>query len=287
MRTIILNSSNLDSGNSNNNVFKYTFPSGAVNFKDDQIAVTQVSLYYSWYNINSSLYNNNSFSYTWIDGTIVNVTLPNGSYAVSDINSYLQSVMVSNGHYLVDSTGNYVYFLEFTTNTVYYAVQLNAYAVPTSSSASASSYTKPSGATWSYPSSTKTPQLTISSTNNFYKIVGFSAGTYPSTQQSSTYSFKSDIVPQVSPVQSLIMNCSLLNNRYSVPSNLLFSFSPASVSFGSLITIQPPQHNFVDIYDGQYNSFTIEFRDQNLDTMQIIDTNIVVLLSIRNKKTDL
>ncbi|NBP15940.1 hypothetical protein EBU95_16375 [bacterium] len=267
MRTIILNSSNLDSGNSNNNVFKYTFPSGAVNFKDDQIAVTQVSLYYSWYNINSSLYNNNSFSYTWIDGTIVNVTLPNGSYAVSDINSYLQSVMVSNGHYLVDSTGNYVYFLEFTTNTVYYAVQLNAYAVPTSSSASASSYTKPSG--------------------NFYKIVGFSAGTYPSTQQSSTYSFKSDIVPQVSPVQSLIMNCSLLNNRYSVPSNLLFSFSPASVSFGSLITIQPPQHNFVDIYDGQYNSFTIEFRDQNLDTMQIIDTNIVVLLSIRNKKTDL
>ncbi|NBP02411.1 MAG: hypothetical protein EBU90_20300 [Proteobacteria bacterium] len=197
MRTIILNSSNLDSGNSNNNVFKYTFPSGAVNFKDDQIAVTQVSLYYSWYNINSSLYNNNSFSYTWIDGTIVNVTLPNGSYAVSDINSYLQSVMVSNGHYLVDSTGNYVYFLEFTTNTVYYAVQLNAYAVPTSSSASASSYTKPSGATWSYPSSTKTPQLTISSTNNFYKIVGFSAGTYPSTQQSSTYSFKSDIVPPV------------------------------------------------------------------------------------------
>jgi hypothetical protein len=55
------------------------------------------------------------------------------------------------------------------------------------------------------------------------------------------------------------------------------------VSFGSQIQISPPQVSFVDIQDGTYNDFTIQFYDQNLNRIQILDDNIVVLLTIKNK----
>src|SRR5271156_4771982 len=46
-----------------------------------------LTIYYSWFNIKLSL-NNNEFQYT--DGKIVyNVTMPDGSYEISDINNYL------------------------------------------------------------------------------------------------------------------------------------------------------------------------------------------------------
>lgn len=284
-RTVIINSGNLVS-NSYNDTYKYSFPLGSVYFKNDQIGVSNISIFYSWKNITSATtgggYNNNSFSYIWIDGTTNTVTMPDGFYEISDINSYLQNVMVTNGHYLVDSNGDYVYYLELASNVTYYAIQLNAYAVPTSAQATTLEYTQPSSATWSFPSSAKTPQFVISS-SNFTKIIGFTAGTYPTTQQSSNYSITSNNgAPQVTPVSSLIVSCSLVNNSYSIPSTLLYSFSP-NTTFGSQIQISPPQISYVDIQNGSYNDFQIQFFDQSLNRVEIQDTNLVVLFSIKNK----
>jgi hypothetical protein len=280
MRTLILNQSNVVS-NSFNDTYTYRFPAGAVEFKDDQVAVTAVNIYYSWFNINQLVYNNNSFTYTWTNGITYPVTFPDGGYyTVADLNAYFQSVMFNNKHYLYNTTtGRILYFLELVENGIFYAIQYNAFVVPTVLPAG---FALPAGATWALPVVASTPQITITN-NNFGLLIGFTAGTYPpAVPQASTYSQTSPITPQLSPVSSLVMQCTLLNNRYANPSTLLYSFPP-NTTFGSLITTQPAELVFVDIQEGQYTEFTITFRDQLLRTVDIKDANIVVMLAIRNK----
>lgn len=286
MKTLIINSNNVIS-NSYNDTYTYKFPLGSIAFKNDQVAVSQVNMYYSWPNITSGStggqYNNNSFGYYWIDGTLYTVTMPDGYYAITDINAYFQSVMVSNGHYLIDDLGNFIYYLELIINQTYYACQIDCFNVPTSAQATTLKYTQPSNATWDFPSSSVTPQFYVPSNNNFGLVIGFSSGIYPSTTQSTSYSITSNNgVPEVSPVSSLILECTLLNNPYSIPSTLLYSFAP-NVSYGEQIQINVPTHSWVDIADGQYNEFTITFKDQNLNRIQILDSNVVILLTIKNK----
>lgn len=285
MRTIILNSSNVVD-NGFNDTYEYKFPTGAVNFKDDQICVESISMYFSWFNITSattsSQYNNNSFSFVWYDAggpTTYNVVLPDGYYEVSDLNAYIQFFCVSNGLYLIDATGNYVYYLELVLNPQYYAVQLNCYPIPTALPAL---WTNPGGIT--FPAVASTPLLIISPTNNFGKVIGFNAGTYPAVTQSFTYSVLSQNAPQVSPVTSLVMTCSLLNNNFAVPNTLLYAFSPIATTFGGLINILPQQAAFTDIYDGSYNFLRIQFFDQNLNRIYINDPNVVLLFIIGRKE---
>lgn len=274
MRTIILNSSHVVN-NGLNDTFVYQFPTGSVSFKDDQLAVCQISMYYSWFNINSSLYGNNSISYTWTDGTVVNIAIPDGFYTIEDLNAYLQSVMYSNNHYLISSSGSLLYYLELVTNPTYYCIQLNSYAVPTALPAG---WSKPG--VWALPAVASTPQFTVSS--NFSLIVGMNAGTYPSVVQATTYAKTSDFTPQVSPVSSVIMACNLVKNTCALPSTLLYSFSP-NVSFGSQIVIQPPEFSFVDITDGAYTELKISLYDQDLNRMHFRDPNVIILLTVRNK----
>ena len=102
MPTIILNSKNIVNAPINNKLI-YTFQNGGVKFENNDIALAQISLYYSWFNLNQPLYNNTSCSYIWIDGTIVNITIPNGYYTASSLNAYIESVMVNNKHYLINT----------------------------------------------------------------------------------------------------------------------------------------------------------------------------------------
>ena len=168
MLPLILNSNNVVD-NGNNDTMIYKFPAGAVTFNRNVIAISSISLYFSWFNITSattnSEYNNNSYEYVWYGSTgasTYTVTMPDGYYEISDINAYLQSVLVSNGHYLTDSSGNYVYYLQLEVNQTEYAVQFNSYPIPSSLP---SGYSNP--ASMSFPSADTTPQITILSTNNF------------------------------------------------------------------------------------------------------------------------
>jgi len=275
---IILNSSNVVAG-SNNSIYRYNFPQGSVKFHKSKVSVASISMYYSWYNILASL-DNNTFTYTWYDfagSTVEIITIPDGFYDISTLNAYLQSQMIANGHYLVDAAGDYVYYLEFATNSTYYSIQFNSYPIPTALPAG---YSNPAAIT--FPAVATTPQITIAS-NDFRDIIGFNAGTYPAVTQATTYSKLSDYTPQVSPVQSVILSCTLLNNKYSNPGTILYSFSPAGTSFGSLIQSNPSQFSFVDIQSGNYNTFDIAFLDQNYNFLKINDNNLVVQLLIETK----
>lgn len=285
MRTLIINSANLVQ-NGFNDTYQYKFPQGSVRFDNDTVALASISMYFSWDNITSatsgSQYNNNTFQYLWTDGTgtsLHTVVLPDGYYEYSTMNEFLQYTMVQNGHYLIDSAGNYVYYLEIVANQTYFAVQLNSYPLPT---ALPPLWTNPAGIV--FPALASTPQFVILPTNNFQLTLGFNAGTYPPAIQATNYSVLSQNTPQITPVQSLILQCTLLNNQYALPSTLLYSFNPAGTPFGALITVQPPSFAFVDIQDGAYSDFTISFKDQNLNRIFIKDPNIVVLMVIMKKE---
>lgn len=117
------------------------------------------------------------------------------------------------------------------------------------------------------------------------QTVGAITGSYypQNASQTPSYStiqtFGSVFTPQVSPLSSYVLTCSLLQNNYAVPNSLLYSFSPSG-DFGANFTVAPYQYSFIDIQAGQYNYFNVSFLDQNLNPVALQDNNLVILLVI-------
>jgi hypothetical protein len=266
-----------------NSVLEYTFPGGGVNFNPGcMMALASLSLYNSTFNITQN-YNNNKFNYVWVNNLIYSVVIPNGYYEVATINNYLHFVQEQNGHYLVSTaTGQYVYFATLDINATAYAVQVTCFNMSTALYPD-SLYTvgtSVNGTTaWSVPAASTVPQIQILN-NQFTAVIGYPAGNYPSEQNYvDSQSFLSAFAPQVSPLSSYTLACSLLNNDIAIPNSLLYSFSPSGV-FGTLNNIMPTQLVFIKINPGCYNSFQVTFTDQNNARVYIEDPNIVVLLAI-------
>jgi hypothetical protein len=291
-KTIILNSNNIVP-NSGNSTFIYNFPQGGVQFKDDLIAVQQVSLYNSVFNISTSN-QNNQFSYIWVDGTTNVVNIPNSYLELNELNALMQSVMISNKHYLLTSTGDFVYFLNLVVNPSLYAYQINSFLI-SATIASTNTWTLPVGATWVLPTNPIMPMLVVPSTK-FQQLIGFNAGSYPNTviagvppaqtqtpTQTQTYSATSTSSPQIIVQTSYLALCSLVNNSYSIPSQLLYSITPTGVSFGSLYTNQIAELAYNKISDGTYNQFSFKFVDSLGNPIEFQDPNMLILLVIKNK----
>lgn len=276
MRPVVINNTNVSPND--NSKYKYTFPT-TNKFEGDQIAMSNIYINYSWFNIMEQ-YNNNQFSYKWTDGsgtTTKLVKIKDGYYNGSTLNAYLQYIMLNNGHYLIDDTGAYVYYLEMVVNITYYALEFRAYPLPTSLP---TGWSNPAGIV--FPLLASTPQFVIPN-SKITRLLGFNAGTYPSAVQATTYNELSQNTPQVTDVDSIIVLCSLLNNRLSVPNTILYSFSTANRQFGELIYFSVPELVFTDISDGFYDRFEVSFVDQNFNPLGIRDTNLVVQLVFRKR----
>ena len=296
MRTLILNSANI-LPNTNNSQLVFQFPAGNIQFKKGQrLALASLSMYYSTFNITTAN-NNTTYSYTWVNGVSYQVQMTNGFYDADALNNFLHFTMVQNKHYLVDATGNFVYFLTLSTNSSAYSIELNAFVMNTTI-ATANTWTLPAGATWVIPTvQAICPMLQVLD-NGFKQVIGFNAGFYPQgpptyavatiagvspafTQvpaYTTTQVFLSQFTPQITPLSSYILTCSLINNNYAVPNNLLFAFSPQG-TFGSQFTITPGgQLAFIDIQEGQYAFIRLQFLDQNLLPVVIQDPNYVIML---------
>ena len=123
-KSLILNTNNIIP-NSGNSTLQYVFPQGGIAFKDDFIAIQQVSIYNSVFNV-SVANNNNSFSYIWVDGTTHLVNIPDSYLELPEINAYLQSIMIANKHYLIAGANN-VYLLNIQINPARYSYQINSF----------------------------------------------------------------------------------------------------------------------------------------------------------------
>jgi hypothetical protein len=289
--TLVLNSSNV-SNTSTNTTFKYNFINGGFQIKDMEMCVSSITLPYSFYNV-SSYYANRTFSLifpTAATTTTISITLPEGFYTVTDINSYIQQICLDNGAYLIDSTGNYVYYQQLVYNSTYYSVQLLLYPVPTTlptgysyatAGTSGSVYTSSA----KLPTTAYTPQFVLASSGSIATIIGFKTGTtYPSAQSTANQSILSTLTPIGSTVNSIIMQCTLVNNPIAVPSDILDSMPIKDTSFGSNITYDPSFEKFITLSDGTFNNFTFSFRDQNLNEIYARDPNVSITLIIRKKK---
>ena len=289
--TLVLNSSNVQN-TSTNTTFKYNFIQGGFQVKDMEMCVSSITLPYSFYNV-SSYYANRTFSLifpTAATTTTISVTLPEGFYSVTDINSYIQQVCINYGAYLIDSTGNYVYYQQLVYNTTYYSVQLLLFSVPTTlptgySYASAGSSGSVYTSAIKLPTTAYTPQFVVASTGSIATIIGFKSGaTFPSAQSILNQSILSTLTPVGSTINSLIMQCSLVNNPVTTPSDILDSMPISNTSFGSNITYDPSFEKFIILSNGTFNNFTFSFRDQNLNEIYAKDPNVSITLIIRKKK---
>jgi hypothetical protein len=281
---ILINSSNVVT-NSNNSKYEYYFPTPKT-MNNGSIALHSLQMYYSWFNINATLYNNHKFKYKWwnSNGDLVDtftVTIPDGFYTITTLNLFFQSVLLKNLHYLYDTISKQnIFFLEFVENSTYYSIQLNT--VPMYKSGSVPVDITKAG-TWNYPTNKETPVVSILSTGNFKDLIGFNSGSYPETLKSSLYQKLSDYTPQLSPVSSVIVRCNLVSNDSAIPNDVLYSFSSGSTVWGGIIDVKPNSIYFNHIPSGMYSKLTLTFYDQNHRNIHIKDSQLLMTLLIRDE----
>lgn len=269
---IVLNSTNYVS----NNTYRINFPT-AVNLSGWECALSNLSIYYSWFNINEFPLNNNKFDLTMPSNASLNITIPDGAYNISNLNEYLQFRLIQAGYYITNNTtGQNTYYSAFVLSPTSYSVQFITYTIPTS---------LPAGFTsggMAFPASVNQhQQLTILSTNNFKDIVGYNAGAYPAAATNAGTQVKnSDYTPNVQPISSLQLRVSCLSNPFSSNNQLLHVFTTRGVSFGSNIDGSPNFEQFVPC-EGSHKEITVSFFDQLGNVVNILDRNLVIKLNFR------
>jgi len=277
----------------NNNKLVYKFPNSVV-LKDKYIAVSSISMYYSWFNI-TTIYNNNTFTYTW-NGTAnktYTIVIPDGLWDISSINNYIQYICLQNGTYWTVS-GTYYYPFELIANANRYAIQLNTYQIPTSTPTNGTA--PPAG----WPTTVFNSVVTFPSA--FNDLVGYTAGfasannvgggitfqspsaatNYASVNSVNTISYLSNTAPQVQPYSSILFSLSNINNPYTQPSSIIYSLN-SNVSVGALISEKPPNFMWNKMIDGTYSELRLTFLAPNLQPIVINDPNMTILLTIRDK----
>jgi len=276
---IIFTRNNIVAG-SNNTTLVYKFPN-TVSFPNHEIAMSSLSMYYSWRNIDLGLYGNNVLTYTWEDVanavTTYTITIPDGLYEIADINSYCQYVMIANGHYLMNASGQNVYYFNIVVNPNLYAIQLNTYQFPI---ALPVGYTNPAGVV--FPAQTFKPQ--VATPGNFNLIIGF-ASTFVSNRDlglayPDTNSYTSITSPQVQPAPTLILNSSNVSNIYANPSTGIYAVTP-NVPIGEIIVEKPPEFSWNKLINGTYAEMRIQFTSPDGKLIPILDPQMTIILAIR------
>lgn len=292
MRTVILNQGNIVPDGQNNKLV-YRFPNSVL-LNDAYLAVSNVVMYYSWFNITSQ-YSNNVFTYNWINGagvaTTYTITIPDGLYEIATINQYLQYSFIQNGHYLVDSAGQNVYYAEFLVNPSRYAVQINTFLFPT---ALPVGYTNPAGV--AFPPQSFNPVITLPA--NINKILGYTVGfatnqnlnnayvppvsKYVSKLANGTLSYISTTAPQVQPNSSVLLNITNIDNYYAQPTGIIYTVVP-NVNIGEVISEKPPQLTWNKMINGTYNELRLTILGSDLQPITINDPAMTFIFVIAQK----
>jgi hypothetical protein len=157
---------------------------------------------------------------------------PDGYYSVSDINYFFQNQCILNGLYLTANEKNdNIYFFDLVINSIRYSTSLKNYPIPTREEATALGYSKPENTTWTYPVSAQTPGLTFN--QPFANLIGFTFENFPPVTQSNNIQYLLTSTPVISPVDSLILTCNLINSKYRFPNKILFTV-PITSALGTI-----------------------------------------------------
>jgi len=203
-----------------------------------------------------------------------------------------------------------IYPLSLSTSSVIYSNLITSIVVPLSSNVNSVlglGWTIASGvdgqSSWSgvYPTySGSCFQLVIPTTNQLSttigNILGFIGGSYPliytgysdPTKQiiisSNTLSQQPSYPPQGSFINSLIVRCNLVENTINVPGDILQSV-PITSTYGSNINFSSQNSNTLcKMRKGTYNNINISLVDQNYNSINSLDPNVLISLLIKNNK---
>jgi hypothetical protein len=160
---------------------------------------------------------------------------------------------------------------------VLYKIGLNLYAIPTSSQATSLGYTIPSTALWTAPTTAETPVVTINS--SFGSLIGLPSGSYPSVALSTSQNFTSTKTPVISPINSYIFACNLINNPYGTLSEHLATVA-LTAGLGEIVQYNPPAIIPNEISGGIYTSIIITLYDQNYNLLPINDSDFNITLAL-------
>jgi hypothetical protein len=272
--------------NSFNNQYRYKFPLSA-NFKNVEVAVQSISMYNSQYNIDREAYGNNSFKVevpTGATSSTISITLQDGIYSYTDTNRMIQTALVNAGAYLIDADGNNTFFIQLIENATYYAAQVDVSATPTL----IGSYTRTAAGLYSsggsgLPTTARVPRF-IADNQEFGKLIGFLAGQYPSASSTTPASFLSTLPPQINPVSAYVVRCSLVNNSFTAPPDILTVFTSQGTEAGQLISYQPNEFSWMKVNDGSYSIIMTTIVDQLERFVKFRDPNLLISLSFREAK---
>jgi hypothetical protein len=130
----------------------------------------------------SATNNNNQFSYVWIDGNTYLVELPDSLYNINLLNDAFTKIMNQNMHYFISqSNDSYHFLLKITYDNLENKVVLQTFSKNIYNNAD---YKVPDFASWSMLDNTPVSFQILN--NGFQNIIGFSAGVYSQSEQSST-----------------------------------------------------------------------------------------------------
>lgn len=118
------------------------------------------------------------FTYQWIDGTIHNVTIPDGDYDLGEFITQFQNVMITKGHYFTNrATGKNEFVMNFAYNVRTDRIQIQCKAV-NKNVYSPSKYLS-TALVQSLTPYVVVPVIRVLA-NDFQQIIGVNAGYYPS-----------------------------------------------------------------------------------------------------------
>ena len=222
-----------------------------------EVALGYANNFYSIFNITPG-FNNNTCSITY-NSIAYNIQLgtSSGIYLnVSDLSSYIQLFMKDNGLYLLDQYDEEWYPFKIEENGSIYGCTLTIEPVP---SILPTGWTNPAGLALTG----LTPVFTVPATN-FGKLIGFAPGNYPSVPQATKYMVNSSFTPQIHPISSILITCSLvsnLQNTNNVSNVVLYIYKP-QVDIGEPVEISPPTLFWSPCVSGVINRVSIDLRDQ-------------------------
>lgn len=273
---IILNKSHYVGGST----YRYRFGT-SVDMGNVSVALGSCSVYYSWRNI-TSLKANNQITIihpaTGATNVTLNITIPDGGYEIADLNTYLKWYLINNGYFIQNSsTGDQTVYCEIRVNASTYQVEFVSYPMPTSLP---SGYT--AGSAITFPTTTRCPQLTIT-LPAVGTLLGFAVGTYPAVQPTVITTSGSTTTPVVSDVNNVVMTLNSALNPFAPNSTVIHSFSQAGTRYGALISSTPNELSFVPQQQGFRQELTIQLCDQNLQPLNIIDSDATIKLLLRRE----
>jgi hypothetical protein len=162
--------------------------------------------------------------------------------------------------------------MSFTQNTTYYANQIITKQI------AVTGLTVPTGFPYP-PTAFRSPYIEILN-NNFTKLIGLTTANY-GRDLSGNLSQLSNITPQAATVNSLVIKCSLVNNGVANASDIVDAFAISNGKFGENLNYNNTIGKWVKLSPGNYNNFIVTIVDQNLQDINIIDSNLLINFLIR------